>query len=549
MKKLLLSLLILLLFPTNSYAEKIDAFYTNIEISKNGSFNVTETISYDFENSDKHGIYRDIPRSTPVENFFRILEINPQSVTRDNKKEPYKQSSKGDYLSIKIGDADKTITGKHTYAISYNVQNGIGNYDDHDEIYWNSTGNEWNYPITKAVTTITPPSGIPITQTKCFTGIKGSKEQNCTISKDQTIFSTQELNPQEGLTIVAAFPPNTFPKSTLSDHAAGTLSDTEKLIFLILFVTFQIFLNIIIPILVYKKFTHKNNLGPARVNFDFPTDLQGQRLAPALAGATDTAELDKNDVIATIFDLAIRKHIKITQNTEKVNYLILTKDEQKYYFEKLEGEAQDELQPHEQILIKKIFSGSKQSVELSSLNTEFYKTFTSMEKSVYTQMVKKGIYTSDPKTRKTLFITAAIFSFFFGGLILAIVCYILSTKNTNRTTEGDKIDLQIDGLKLFLQKMERNYKWQADQLAVVEQMIPYAMAFGYIDKFMDSLKTAIPDYQPTWYSGTTPFYAMAPSLMSTMNSGLTTNAPSSSSGFSGGGSSGGGGGGGGGGSW
>jgi hypothetical protein len=50
---------------------------------------------------------------------------------------------------------DATITGSHVYKISYTVENGIGsNYQDHDEIYWNATGNEWQVPIENAGTKI-----------------------------------------------------------------------------------------------------------------------------------------------------------------------------------------------------------------------------------------------------------------------------------------------------------------------------------------------------------------------------------------------------------
>jgi len=547
MKKIILFLLLFFIFPTKSLAESIDSFYTNIEINRDGTFNVTETISYDFENLEKHGIFRDIPQRVAVEDQFKILQITPQSVLKDSFKEPYQKLFKDDYLSIKIGSPDKTITNKHTYVISYNVKNGLSNFIDHDELYWNATGNQWKIPIAKAITTITPPQNIPITKTKCFTGASGGTAQNCIISQDQTIFTTQYLTPFEGLTIVAAFPPNTFPKSMLTDHSSGSLSKLQWEIIIIFFAIIQIILNIFLPIILFRKFQRKNNLGPVTVNFDIPT-VSGQRLAPALAGTTDTAQVEKNDLIATIFDLAIRKHIKITQNIEKVNYLLFNKDETRYYFEKLQGESQDRLEPHEQILFDRLFQDS-QIIDLASLNSDFYLTYQTFEQSVYNQLVNRNLYTGNPKNRRILFISLAAFSFFFGAIILAITFLILAGKNTNRTESGDEVDWRIDGLKLFLQKMERNYEWQANQLAAVEQMIPYAMAFGYIEKFMDQLKIIMPDYHPDWYTGNASFYLVANSMMTSMNSSFSTNAPSSSSGFSGGGSSGGGGGGGGGGSW
>lgn len=97
--------------------------------------------------------------------------------------------------------------------------------------------------------------------------------------------------------------------------------------------------------------------------------------------------------------------------------------------------------------------------------------------------------------------------------------------------------------------MSREYSWQAKNFYFVEKMIPYAMALGFINEYMEQLKILKPDYKPTWYSGAGNFYSVYPVFATSMSSNITTSAPSSSSGFSGGGSSGGGGGGGGGGSW
>ena len=113
---------------------------------------------------------------------------------------------------------------------------------------------------------------------------------------------------------------------------------------------------------------------------------------------------------------------------------------------------------------------------------------------------------------------------------------------------GDEVDYKIDGLSYF-SKAWIGITNGSENFYTVEQMIPYAMALGYIDRFMKSLKILKPDYNPTWYSGYRgTFYAGYAGFYAGLNSGITTSAPSSSSGFSGG-SSGGGGGGGGGGSW
>ncbi len=550
MKKIAIafSLFLLFLSPSQAFAEQINSYDVQININSDGTMKVTENILYDFESNDRHGIFRDLPRSTKVADKYRIQKYTIEQVLKNRQNEKYTTSSKGDNFSVKIGDPDKTINGEHRYTIAYKVENGLGTLNEGDELYWNVTGNDWNVPILNASASIQTPSSIATTKATCFTGTTGSSAQNCSISQDKKRFTAPGLGPNEGLTLVTGFPPNTYPKNTLSDQPATALSPLAQTLLFIAGIAFFGILNIIAPLLVwnwYKK-TQKTKLGEPTVNFDIPSTTDN-RLSPALAGALDTAELEQNDVVATIFDLAIRKHLKIRQETEKKNYVVFEKEEKKYYFEKLPAPSDDALEPHEKILMDRLFKSSD-VIDLSTLNTDFYETFQKMEKNVYSQLVQKKLYTSDPKSRKTMLIVFGVIALSFGGIILGPILLYLSRKNTNRTELGNQIDWNIDGLKLFLEKMNRNYTWQANQIAVVEQMIPYAMALGHIDKFMEQLKVIMPEYQPTWYSGATPFYNISPALMSTMNSSFTTNAPSSSSGFSGG-SSGGGGGGGGGGSW
>jgi hypothetical protein len=55
-------LFVFLLRPQFSFAEVIHSFNTEIVAHKTGVMDIVETISYDFESVDRHGIYRYIPQ-------------------------------------------------------------------------------------------------------------------------------------------------------------------------------------------------------------------------------------------------------------------------------------------------------------------------------------------------------------------------------------------------------------------------------------------------------------------------------------------------------
>jgi hypothetical protein len=100
---------------------------------------------------------------------------------------------------------------------------------------------------------------------------------------------------------------------------------------------------------------NKKKFGPPTVNFDMPEFPKGQRISPAEAGTIDNTKLDKEDIVATIFDLAIRKYIKI-EGTEKKTRLGLGKT-QDFTLTKLR--ETDGLNAFERTLMTAFFSGQK----------------------------------------------------------------------------------------------------------------------------------------------------------------------------------------------
>lgn len=549
---------IFFVFSLNIFAEEINSFDSKITAHQNGSLDITETIVYDFGALNKHGIFRDIPKVAKVGDLYRVMDINIESVERDGKVESYQDNSDQGQVSLKIGKADKTITGVHTYKILYSVKNGIGsNYEGHDEIYWNITGNNWQVPILKATAGVSTDFGASFNKWACFTGLINSREKNCTLNNSGIFATTIPLNSNEGFSIVAGFPKGTFPESILQNQIRSTSQSTsvkeidKNVVGVILFIiaAMFIFLNLILaPVLLIWYFKNKNKkrFGSVSVNFDFPKDDKGKRITPAEAGTIDNAILDQNDVIATIFDFAIRKLIRIEQIKDKKILGIFGGGDDFHLIKLKELSDGNEF---ENILWKRFFDGVD-FVKINSLQDDFYKTFDDLADKIFDILTERKFYSKNPKIQRGLLLTGAIFSFITLNVFLGGVLILFYKKLIGRTAKGDEIDWKIDGLKLFLKNMSREHTWQAKNLITVEKYIPYAIALGYVKEFMSELKIIYPDYEPSWYAGNVAFYGISNQMFSSMNSSFTTtHASSSSSGFSGGGSSGGGGGGGGGGSW
>lgn len=539
----LIPFIFFLLVPKVFAQEKIESFDVSIIAHKDGTMTIKEKIDYDFGSENRHGIFRTLPLVSEVGPLYRIIVVDFLDIKRDGSNENFEVDKQSKNIEVKIGDPDKTITGLHNYIIVYTVENGIGsNYENHDEIYWNVTGNSWQIPIEKASYKIETDFGVDPLESICFTGPAASRLQNCLV-EDKFISTTQRLEPYQGLTTVTKFPVNTFPKSILKK--SEPFLDPDFITLLKIYIPILISLNLLLaPFLLFRYFKNKpkQRFGSPAVNFDIPKDGTGKILPPAEAGIIDNHKLERDDVVATIFDLAIKKYIKI-EEVKKIK--TLRPDEIDYEIVRLKNNGQ--VSEFEKKLLDRLFQ-SGERVSLKSLKSDFYLTFSKLENEIFDSLQEKGFYEKNPKNQMTGLLVLGILTLVSGNLLLGSVLIFLSRKLTGRTSLGDKIDWEVDGLKIFLKAMSRHHKFQSKNLITVEKYIPYAIALGLQDEFMDQLKIMNPDYKPSWYSGSHSFYHVYPGMYTNFSLGMTTAAPSSSSGFSGG-SSGGGGGGGGGGSW
>src|SRR4051812_43244431 len=157
-------------------SEGITRYDVDVTIQPNGELLVRETIDYDFGSVPHHGIYRDVLNRVdypPKPNHDRVYPLEVLSV-RASESTPadYTVDREGNYERIKIGDPDRTITGEHSYEITYRVRGAMNGFSDHDELVWNAIGNEWSVPIGAPTVTVHAP--VAITNVNCASGPYGS---------------------------------------------------------------------------------------------------------------------------------------------------------------------------------------------------------------------------------------------------------------------------------------------------------------------------------------------------------------------------------------
>lgn len=552
---LMLALFGLLFFRPVFAMEEINSFDAEIKINEDASIDVSEKIEYDFGDGQKHGMFRDIPIKYKARGGNYNLRISEISVA-DEKGDLYNfsTSNAGQNIRIKIGDADKYVSGVKTYVISYKIGRAMNYFEGHDELYWNVTGNDWEVPIEKASAKISLFNGSEDgIERVCYQGKYGSSA-SCLISGD--LFESQSLYPGEGLTVVFGFPKGIVQKPTAFQNFLATLLDNWILLLPVAVFFLMLYF-------WWKRGKDPKGRGTIIAQYDAPDEIK-----PIEVGTVIDNSSDNKDISAEIISLAVRGYLKITKIKEK-KFL----SEANYELEKLKSE--ESLEDDFDVKLMNGLFGKKLKVDLSDLKDKFYKKTGEINNLVCDSVVKRGYYSSNPNSMEHLYvgigvlvalIGTIIFGKIFGTLgaiavaISGVIIIVFGFLMPARTQKGVLAKEHIFGLKEYLRVAEKDrikfHNAPEKNPKHFEKLLPFAMVLGVEKEWAEQFKDIYKE-NPSWYSDPSGanFNALLlannlNSFSTSANSTLTSNPSSASgggSGFSGGG--GGGFGGGGGGSW
>lgn len=587
MKRLIFFIIALLFFffPTSVLADEgwiIENFNSDITIQKNGTVDVIETIEVDFNTLSKHGIYRDIPYVYEAKGKQTYTEIDIKSVKQNFSDAEYETTKTGGFVRLKIGDPDKTITSKNQYTIVYEVKGVLRGFPEHDEFYWNVTGNNWPIVIQKASVTVRSPFA-DTTQITCYEGYIGLTAECMIVSESprEAKFTTYNpLNEGQGLTAVVGYKKNLIPLLTVERPKTfwEKFTDWPSLASLATLFAFGI------GTVVYLWYKTGRDLWYGSVLFG-TKGYQGsikpigahettvveytppENLRPAELGVLMDERAHTHDVVATIVDLAGRGFLTITEVPKKwlfgkTDYILNKKDK-----------SDSQLLGYEKMLLDELFKTGNE-IKVSSLKKTFYDELKKIKDELYSEVVKKGLFPSDPeKIRGKYFAIGFVLAFIgvsligytistgivyltdlcFGLLVSGIVCMLFSRHMPRRTAYGREMYRRTKGYRLFIEKAETHRQKFFEKKNLFNEVLPYTIVFGLTDKFAKAMdEIGLKATSPTWYSGTHHFnthtFGASMNDFSSSLSSAMASTPSNSGGFSGG-SSGGGFGGGGGGSW
>jgi uncharacterized membrane protein YgcG len=464
----LATLLLLALSPASAQEGwVIHSMDTRYEIAPSGQVAVTEDLAVDFGSLQQHGIFRDIPiRYAYDDQHDRLSDISDVTVDDGANAIPFELISSDANLRIKIGDPDKLVTGRQRYRINYKITGALNPFPDHDELYWNITGNAWPVTIEAASAGVFLPGPGGIQNIACYQGLTGSTDP-CKSTTDPvlargghfsaTFAASHPLSPGEGLTVAVGITKGVIdvgPPVLVDKEKTGTdaVLDYFRVTPLSVALTFALAAALLAVILrlwwaagrdrwygdmahadlhpqsrTRPLFAHETLVveyqppeapvsGTASRPAQTPLPAHGEvsnhersegkrRLRPAEIGVLIDERADTLDVSATIVDLAVRKYLLIKEVEEGgVFGLFKTRD---YELQRLEPSPGD-LLPYESTLLTALFE-SGDSVRLKDLKNKFYTDLADVKKELYHEATDvQHFFARNPETIRNIYRVAGL---------------------------------------------------------------------------------------------------------------------------------------------
>ena len=586
----------------------IDRFAAEIHVNADASFDVHEAIDVDFGALRKHGIFRDIPVQYSFDaTHDRLFRLDRVSVTdASGARVNIEQSRNGPNVRLRIGSANRTVSGKQSYRISYRIRDGMNAFPDHDELYWNLNGGDWGVPSNEvsAVVSVDSPG---ITRVQCYEGGTGSSAP-CNSLGDQSrvgFVSTRAFGPGEQLTIVAGLAKGVVsePRPHLVDRGSFGGADEHD------FLAESGWMYVVAAILavagvafiamnwwrngrdrVYTSIYYLSNNPEEETRPLFYRDpvvveyTPPEKLSPAEMGLLLDAHVDQKDVTATIIDLAVRGYLSVEEVVapgflREGEWTITRKREPK------------DLAPHERMLFKGLM-GDREQVNLNDLHSNYAGALLRAQEHLYNDAAKRSWFRGNPDNVRThwrwwgigVAIAAAIVTAVAGGTVgaavigLPVICTAVVVALTAswmpaRTARGSEMLRRVLGFRLYIETAEKDRQQFNERESIFAAYLPYAIVFGCAEKWARVFRDLDTAAVASWYTGSSSGYSALAisnhlqSFSSSVAHGISVAAVSTpggqghsgfggglfggfGGGFSGGGGfAGGGGGGGGGGSW
>lgn len=567
---------------------RVQRYEQQVVLDRAGTAAVRLDLYFDFANDTGRGPYLWFPLRQEVAgdpDVWRMYDVTIGSVTSTTgASTELKQEIQDGTLVLRIGSENRADRrGVQHYVINYTIRGLVepGASSGLDELNWNAVGLGWTVPLNDVRLQLAGPA--PSVRTACFEGSDFSRPCEAGAPASTVEYTAGPLRKGEGVQVVAGYPAgtfvgaepryekryhlgNTFPLTPVSGGlaAAFTALGLGALVLQVRRNRDEAFVGLtpgLRPVAGDQTRIGPAMKTPVAVQFRPPEGARPGELGTLIDGSAGTI-----DVSATLVDLAVRGHLRITEL-----------DKKKWQFDRLANE--EPLTAPERNLLGALFS-SRRSVSSEDIKPKQYQkmfpgTRLALDKRVAGEL---GWFRRRPSSTRGLVYLAGA-GLLVGGVLLGlalaftlglglvgiapivvgVLVMVMAGRFTRRTPEGTAMLAQTRGFEMYLRTAEADQIKFEESVDVFSRYLPYAIVFGVAERwakvFQELAAQGRYDPDTSWYVGPpgafyTPGFAHSIGDLgqqlgaSIAQSAAPKGGSGGGSGFSGGGGFGGGGGGG-----
>ncbi|WP_233557828.1 DUF2207 domain-containing protein [Tessaracoccus antarcticus] len=432
---------------------------------------------------------------------------------------------------LRVGQEDTFYTTPQSYIVSYTVKGLIVSNQAQsglDEFSWNAIGGGTTSRMSDVQVSINGPADV--SRTACFYGTDFQEKCTNSATGSSATYTIATLDPGNPVQVVAGFPAGTFggvqqiktrrvTATNMFEVNAGT-GATAGLLGLgavVALVTIfrrhardDVFVGLTPGLTPGKgdnvrigKRSGKQNVAVA---FRPPKSTR-----PGEIGTLVDATADTVDVSATLVDLAVRGHLRISDAGNNDHLLTRTRREA------------DELVKYESKLLERIFKTGDE-VRVSELKDASYAGLQDKAKAdLYARVVSRKWFKRNPATSQLAPIALGVVILAVAGVagfglaqigwglaaipvaVLGIGLIVMSGRFRTRTALGSAVLAETKGFELYLRTAEADQIKFEEGVDVFSRYLPYAMIFGVADRwakvFADLGAAGRYEADLSWYYG------------------------------------------------
>ena len=516
--------------------ERYDA---TLDLRQDGTYHITEEQQILFEGGTFSGGFASIPldRVDDIGNI-ELSEIDGQGVAayefvpwNDFEEAPRTYSYRETGSEIEIGwGFPVTEDAARTFVLEYDVAGSLRVYgtepDIRQQIWWTAVSKDVTdiALVEEASVTINLPRAIDTST--ALLGVDAEENAADHTSDGQTwVWSESNLRAGDELIIRLEFPKLVdapvpswqAPDDTsrLEEEKADDRQSLYDLTFLGIGLLFTALGGIGLFGLWYGR-GRDPHVGAVAEFLPTPPD----DLPPGAAGALLDEVAHERDIVATVVDLGRRGVLKIDEQVKDESSILAGSRD----FSLTLVDAEAEITPFEQTLVKSLFSTSGkdgEAVKLSTARSGFSRSAESIKEQMYAELVGRGYFVSSPEaTRKKwrrgaiaaliVIVVLAIVAIgaisdvsgviFFPVVVLCLVALgliWLSDALPQKTLKGAEASAKWNAFRRYLGDIER-YDKLAESQQIFDKYIPYAVAFGLEESWVRKFSAA-GAAPPAWY--------------------------------------------------